>query len=199
MKPPVVNMKWAVAFCVVFNVVISAGCSRSQLFDDAENSLRHSDLQRALELARRGRAISAYSADPSWDWKFRCVQAEAYNAKNDPRRAAATLADALPGKLTARLGAAVHASVQAQPLAPPGAASGPPGRPEAVLRNAIGTPVWSFSVERTVPRDESGWALMLAGLVGTLAGDDTVFVASESGAAQKKLIEFLEIRMAQNS
>jgi len=37
------------------------------------------------------------------------------------------------------------------------------------------------------------------GLVGTLAGDDTVFVASDSAAAQKRLIEFLNSRMAQTS
>jgi len=37
--------------------------------------------------------------------------------------------------------------------------------------------------------------LNMPGLVGTLAGDDTVFVASDSGAAQRKLIEFLETRM----
>ena len=36
----------------------------------------------------------------------------------------------------------------------------------------------------------------LPGLVGTLAGDDTVFVASDSGATQKKLIDFLNSRMA---
>jgi transcriptional regulator of arginine metabolism len=34
------------------------------------------------------------------------------------------------------------------------------------------------------------------GLVGTLAGDDTVFVAGDSAAAQKRLIEFLKARMA---
>ena len=33
------------------------------------------------------------------------------------------------------------------------------------------------------------------GLVGTLAGDDTVFVASDSAAAQKRLIDFLNSRM----
>jgi len=33
------------------------------------------------------------------------------------------------------------------------------------------------------------------GLVGTLAGDDTVFTATESAAAQKRLIEFLKSRM----
>jgi transcriptional regulator of arginine metabolism len=37
--------------------------------------------------------------------------------------------------------------------------------------------------------------LTLAGLVGTLAGDDTVFVASETAAAQKTLIAFLTSRM----
>lgn len=36
----------------------------------------------------------------------------------------------------------------------------------------------------------------LPGLVGTLAGDDTVFVACASSAAQKKLIEYLSTRAA---
>lgn len=39
-------------------------------------------------------------------------------------------------------------------------------------------------------------ALAQPGLVGTLAGDDTVFVASDSAAAQKRLIDFLNSRMA---
>ena len=33
------------------------------------------------------------------------------------------------------------------------------------------------------------------GLVGTLAGDDTVFVAGDTAAAQKRLIDFLQSRM----
>jgi arginine repressor len=37
------------------------------------------------------------------------------------------------------------------------------------------------------------------GLVGTLAGDDTVFVASDSAAAQKRLIDFLASRMVHQS
>jgi arginine repressor len=37
------------------------------------------------------------------------------------------------------------------------------------------------------------------GLVGTLAGDDTVFVASDSAAAQKRLIDFLNSRMTNPS
>lgn len=37
--------------------------------------------------------------------------------------------------------------------------------------------------------------LALEGLVGTLAGDDTVFVASASAAAQKTLVGFLNSRM----
>jgi transcriptional regulator of arginine metabolism len=37
------------------------------------------------------------------------------------------------------------------------------------------------------------------GLVGTLAGDDTVFVASDSAAAQKRLIEFMHSRMTNPS
>jgi transcriptional regulator of arginine metabolism len=36
------------------------------------------------------------------------------------------------------------------------------------------------------------------GLVGTLAGDDTVFVAGDSAASQKRLIEFLQSRMTNN-
>jgi transcriptional regulator of arginine metabolism len=36
----------------------------------------------------------------------------------------------------------------------------------------------------------------LPGIVGTLAGDDTVFVAVDSAASQKRLIEFLQNRMA---
>ena len=39
--------------------------------------------------------------------------------------------------------------------------------------------------------------LALSGVVGTLAGDDTVFVASDTAAAQKRLVEFLKNRMAQ--
>jgi len=34
------------------------------------------------------------------------------------------------------------------------------------------------------------------GVVGTLAGDDTVFTATDSAAAQKRLIDFLKSRMA---
>ena len=37
--------------------------------------------------------------------------------------------------------------------------------------------------------------LALSGLLGTLAGDDTVFVAGDSATAQKRLIEFLQSRM----
>lgn len=37
--------------------------------------------------------------------------------------------------------------------------------------------------------------LTMPGLVGTLAGDDTVFVACGSAAVQKKLVEFLTTRM----
>lgn len=38
--------------------------------------------------------------------------------------------------------------------------------------------------------------ISVPGVVGTLAGDDTVFVAVDSAAAQKRLIEFLQNRMA---
>ncbi len=39
-------------------------------------------------------------------------------------------------------------------------------------------------------------SLEIAGLAGTIAGDDAVFVATENSAAQKKLIEFLEARIS---
>lgn len=57
----------------------------------------------------------------------------------------------------------------------------------------------------TVIRCETGTAprvglvldgLAQPGLVGTLAGDDTVFVAGDSAASQKRLIEFLKSRMS---
>ena len=38
--------------------------------------------------------------------------------------------------------------------------------------------------------------LSVPGAVGTLAGDDTVFVATDSASSQKKLVEFLQNRMA---
>jgi transcriptional regulator of arginine metabolism len=38
-------------------------------------------------------------------------------------------------------------------------------------------------------------ALNFPGLTGTLAGDDTVFVASDSASAQRRLIDFLSSRM----
>lgn len=79
--------------------------------------------------------------------------------------------------------------------------------PEMPLRTFV-KKVSAAGTNLTVVRCDAGTAprvglvldgLTIAGLVGTLAGDDTVFVASETGAAQKKLIEFLETRMAQAS
>ncbi len=79
--------------------------------------------------------------------------------------------------------------------------------PEMPLRTFVRT-VSSAGPNLTVVRCDAGTAprvglvldgLALPGLAGTLAGDDTVFVASQSGAAQKKLVEFLETRMAQAS
>jgi transcriptional regulator of arginine metabolism len=79
-----------------------------------------------------------------------------------------------------------------------------PSDPELPLRTSVRTVV-PAGPNLTVVSCETGMAprvglvldgLQLPGLVGTLAGDDTVFVASDSGAAQKKLIEFLESRMA---
>jgi transcriptional regulator of arginine metabolism len=38
--------------------------------------------------------------------------------------------------------------------------------------------------------------IAIPGAIGTLAGDDTVFVATDSASSQKKLVEFLQNRMA---
>jgi transcriptional regulator of arginine metabolism len=76
--------------------------------------------------------------------------------------------------------------------------------PELPLRTFVRRVV-AAGPNLTVVRCDAGTAprvglaldgLTVTGLVGTLAGDDTVFVASDSGATQKKLIEFLESRMA---
>jgi transcriptional regulator of arginine metabolism len=89
----------------------------------------------------------------------------------------------------------------------PAAAENGAHDPEMPLRTFV-KKVTAAGPNLTVVRCDAGAAprvglvldgLTIAGLVGTLAGDDTVFVASESGATQKKLIEFLETRMAQAS
>jgi len=89
----------------------------------------------------------------------------------------------------------------------PATADGGAHDPEMPLRTFV-KKVSAAGPNLTVVRCDAGAAprvglvldgLTIAGLVGTLAGDDTVFVASESGAAQKKLIEFLETRMASAS
>lgn len=76
--------------------------------------------------------------------------------------------------------------------------------PELPLRTFV-RQVVAAGPNLTVVRCDAGAAprvglvldgLSMPGLVGTLAGDDTVFVASDTGATQKKLIEFLETRMA---
>jgi transcriptional regulator of arginine metabolism len=89
----------------------------------------------------------------------------------------------------------------------PAAAENGAHDPEMPLRTFV-KQVSAAGPNLTVVRCDAGAAprvglvldgLTIPGLVGTLAGDDTVFVASASGAAQKKLIEFLESRMAQQS
>jgi transcriptional regulator of arginine metabolism len=86
----------------------------------------------------------------------------------------------------------------------PATAEGGAHDPEMPLRTFVRNVV-AAGPNLTVVRCDAGAAprvglvldgLSMAGLVGTLAGDDTVFVASDTGAAQKKLIEFLETRMA---
>ena len=85
----------------------------------------------------------------------------------------------------------------------PGSAETGAADPELPLRSFV-RQVHKAGPNLTVIRCDSGAAprvafaldhLSLQGLVGTLAGDDTVFVAGESAAAQKDLIEFLTVRM----
>ncbi len=88
----------------------------------------------------------------------------------------------------------------------PAPTEGGPLDPELPLRTSVRR-VLPAGSHLTVVRCDAGTAprvglvldgLALPGLVGTLAGDDTVFVASDSAAAQKTLIGFLESRMAHN-
>ena len=89
----------------------------------------------------------------------------------------------------------------------PATADGGAADPELPLR-AFVRRVVAAGPNLTVVRCDAGAAprvglaldglTTLPGLVGTLAGDDTVFVASDSGAAQKRLMEFLESRMARS-
>lgn len=77
------------------------------------------------------------------------------------------------------------------------------GDPELPLRTFVQR-VDAAGPNLTVVRCEVGTAprvglvldgLAIPGLVGTLAGDDTVFVACATPAAQKRLIDFLNTRM----
>lgn len=85
----------------------------------------------------------------------------------------------------------------------PAAAEGGAHDPELPLRTFV-RKVTPAGPNLTVVRCDVGTAprvglvldgLTWPGLAGTLAGDDTVFVATETAAAQKKLIEFLHARM----
>jgi transcriptional regulator of arginine metabolism len=89
----------------------------------------------------------------------------------------------------------------------PATAEGGATDPELPLR-AFVRKVVAAGPNLTVVRCDTGTAprvglaldgLDLAGLAGTLAGDDTVFVATESAPAQRKLIEFLQTRMVPQS
>lgn len=75
--------------------------------------------------------------------------------------------------------------------------------PELPLRTFVRS-VTPAGPNLTVVRCDTGTAprvgltldgLPLPGLVGTLAGDDTVFAATDSAASQKKLVGFLTSRM----
>ncbi|HXS99225.1 MAG TPA: hypothetical protein VN915_00955 [Elusimicrobiota bacterium] len=79
--------------------------------------------------------------------------------------------------------------------------------PELPLRTFVRR-VAAAGPNLTVVRCDAGTAprvglvldeLSQPGLAGTLAGDDTVFVASDSAAAQKRLIDFLRSRMTNPS
>jgi len=85
----------------------------------------------------------------------------------------------------------------------PAAAEGGAHDPELPLR-AFVREVVAAGPNLTVVRCDVGAAprvglaldgLTWPGLAGTLAGDDTVFVATESAAAQRKLVEYLRSRM----
>lgn len=89
----------------------------------------------------------------------------------------------------------------------PAAADGGAADPEMPLRTFVRR-VAAAGPHLTVVRCDAGSAprvglvldgMSQPGLVGTLAGDDTVFVASQSAAAQQRLIDLLRSRMANPS
>ncbi len=89
----------------------------------------------------------------------------------------------------------------------PAAADGGTFDPEMPLRTFVRSVV-AAGPNLTVVRCDAGSAprvglvldgMSQPGLVGTLAGDDTVFVASQSVAAQKRLIDLLRSRIANPS
>lgn len=86
----------------------------------------------------------------------------------------------------------------------PGSAETGAADPELPLRSFLRR-VHAAGPNLTVIRCDPGAApkvafaldnLTVPGLVGTLAGDDTVFVAVDSASSQKKLIDFLSARMS---
>lgn len=85
----------------------------------------------------------------------------------------------------------------------PAAAEGGGADPELPLRTFVRA-VTPAGPHLAVVRCDAGTAprvglvldgLALGGIVGTLAGDDTVFVATDSAASQKTLVGFLTSRM----
>jgi CHAT domain-containing protein len=86
-------------------VLVCSGCTRSadvylgSLLEDAQDAWNRGDYGRSLVISGRGRTFSALATRDGWQWKFRCIQAEAYNAKREYSKAAAALDGSLPSEL----------------------------------------------------------------------------------------------------
>ena len=82
-------------------------------------------------------------------------------------------------------------------------AAGAPADPEAPLRSSV-LRAQAAGANLVVIRCEAGMAprvglvldgMTFPGIIGTLAGDDTVFIAVDSSAANKRLVDFLQSRI----
>ncbi|MEK7858257.1 MAG: ArgR family transcriptional regulator [Elusimicrobiota bacterium] len=85
----------------------------------------------------------------------------------------------------------------------PAPAAGAPADPEAPLRSSV-LRAQAAGANLVVIRCEAGMAprvglvldgMTFPGIIGTLAGDDTVFIAVDSSAANKRLVDFLQSRI----
>ncbi len=86
-------MRRLALLCVLFCM----GCTHSaevylgSLMDSAQDAWNRGDFSRSVAVSGRGRAFSELLNRAGWEWKFRCIQAEAYNSTGEWGKASAVL------------------------------------------------------------------------------------------------------------